>query len=197
VPADRRVILPPRQAWDDTGRDRPQRGEHADAEDELVRFGKCNPPHGSESSSGARQLRSSAHERQNSHCGRDRTRGGLLLAATPASARTAAPKGSCKLLTVNEVGEILGTPAAAGKQKTRKGPTQTNDQCVWAAKKKGTGGLKGQPLQLELVVESGGSIVDDYQRVKAEDPDDTELVSGLGDDAFVQDNDLHVLVGAG
>ena len=120
---------------------------------------------------------------------------GLALAATPASARTAAPKGSCKLLTVKEVGEILGTPAGAGKQKTRKGPTQTNDQCVWAAKKKGTGGLKGQPLQLELVVESGGSIVTDYQTEKASDPTEVEQVAGLGNDAFVKDLDLHVLVG--
>jgi hypothetical protein len=119
----------------------------------------------------------------------------LAFAAAPASAATAAPKGSCKLLTVREVGEILGTPSGAGKQRTRKGPTETQDQCVWAAKKEGTGGLKGQPLQLELVVESGGAIVNDYQTATTSDPTEVDPVSGLGDDAFVKDLDLHVLVG--
>jgi hypothetical protein len=124
--------------------------------------------------------------------------GGLALAGGTAGAfpvPAAAPKGSCKLVTVREVGTILGTPAAAGKQKTRKGPTQTNDQCIWAAKKKGTGGLKGQPLELELVVESGPGIVNDYQTVKAQDPTEVDTVTGLGDDAFIKDLDLHVLVG--
>src|SRR5262245_49876167 len=62
---------------------------------------------------------------------------GVALAASPASARTAVPKGSCKLLTVREVGEILGTPSDAGKQKTRSAAGITGDRCVWEAKKKG------------------------------------------------------------
>ena len=120
---------------------------------------------------------------------------GVVLAATPVSARSVAPKGSCKLLTVKEVGDVLGTPAGAGKQKTRTGTTETQDQCVWAAKKKGTGGIKGQPLKLELVVESGGGIVDDYQTARSSGPSEVDQVSGIGDDAFIKDLELHVLVG--
>ena len=120
---------------------------------------------------------------------------GVALAAAPTSARTVAPKGSCKLLTVSEAGEILVTSSGAGKQKTRSGPTETQDQCVWAAKKKGTGGIKGQPLKRELVVESDGGIVDDYQTAKSSDPSEVDEVSGIGDDAFIKDLELHVLVG--
>lgn len=58
----------------------------------------------------------------------------------------------------------------------------------------GTGGLKGQPLQLELVVESGGSIVNDYQTAKTSDPTEADALSGLGDEAFINDMRLHVLV---
>ncbi len=123
---------------------------------------------------------------------------GLAMAAAPAAAfpaRVAAPKGSCKLITVRETGGILETRAGAGKQKTRKAGGQTNDQCVWAAKKKGTGGVKGQPLQLELVVEAGTGLVDDYNAAKAADPAESDAVPGLGDDAFIKDLKLHVLVG--
>jgi hypothetical protein len=120
---------------------------------------------------------------------------GVALAATPASARTAAPKGSCKLLTVSEVGEILGTPSGAGKQKTRSAAGITGDRCVWEAKKKGTGGLKGRPLELEVVVESGTTLADSYQKAKAADPTESDEVPGLGDDAFIKDLKLHVLVG--
>ena len=69
--------------------------------------------------------------------------GGLALAGGTAGAFPvpgAAPKGSCKLVTVREVGTILGTPAGAGKQKTRKGPTQTNDQCIGPPRRKGPAG---------------------------------------------------------
>ncbi len=124
---------------------------------------------------------------------------GLAIAAAPAAAspaRVAAAKGSCKLITVRETGGILETPAGRGKQKTRKAGGQTNDQCVWAAKKKGTGGLKGQRLQLELVVESGTGLVDDYNTAKAADPTKSTAVPGLGDDAFIKDLKLHVLVGS-
>ncbi|HKA93787.1 MAG TPA: hypothetical protein VKE97_08285 [Acidimicrobiia bacterium] len=120
---------------------------------------------------------------------------GVALAASPASARTAVPKGSCKLLTVREVGEILGTPSDAGKQKTRSAAGITGDRCVWEAEKKGTGGLKGRPLELEVVVESGTTLVDSYQKAKAADPIESDDVPGLGDDAFVKDLKLHVLVG--
>jgi hypothetical protein len=56
-------------------------------------------------------------------------------------------------------------------------------------------GLTGQPLTLEIAVESGGRIVETYQTLKAEDPLDTDTISGLCDDAFIKDLDLHVLVG--
>ena len=59
----------------------------------------------------------------------------------------------------------------------------------------GHGRAQGPALQRELVVESGGSIVTDYQTEKASDPTEVEQVAGLGDDAFVKDLDLHVLVG--
>jgi len=104
-------------------------------------------------------------------------------------------EGSCRLVTVREAGTILATRAGAGKQKTRKAGGQTNDQCVWAAKKKGTGGLKGQPLQLEVVVESGTGLVDNYQTAKARDPLEADDVAGLGDEALIKDLKLHVLVG--
>ena len=120
---------------------------------------------------------------------------GLALAAAPASATTAAPKGSCKLLTVREVGEILGTPAGAGKQTKRTAGGITGDRCVWAAKKKGTGGLKNQPLQLEVIVESGTTLADAYQQEKTSDPLKVDEVPGLGDDSFIKDLKLHVLVG--
>jgi hypothetical protein len=123
---------------------------------------------------------------------------GLATAAGPAAASpawVAAPKGSCNLITVREVGRMLATPVGAGKQKTRKAGGQTNDQCLWAAKKKGTGGVKNQPLELELVVESGTGLVNDYNTVKAADPTKTDAVPGLGDDAFIKDLKLHVLVG--
>jgi hypothetical protein len=121
--------------------------------------------------------------------------GSLALAATPASARTAAPKGSCKLLTAREAGQILGTPVGAGRQKTRTAQGITGDRCVWTAKKNGTGGLKGQPLELEVVVESGATLVNEYNTAKSADPTKTDAVPGLGDDAFIKDLKLHVLVG--
>jgi hypothetical protein len=123
---------------------------------------------------------------------------GLALAAAPAAAspaRAAAPKGACKYLTTREAGRILGTRAGGGKSVTRESGGVKNEGCEWKAKKKGTGGLEGQALSLEIAVESGTGIVDEYQTAKVEDPEDTEAVSGLGDDAFLADLDLHVLVG--
>ena len=122
---------------------------------------------------------------------------GVALAATPASARTTAPKGACKLLTVREVGTILGTRAGSGKSTTRTVSGIKNESCEWKAKKKGTGGIDGKPLSLEIAVESGGSVVDEYRSKKAEDPTEVTSVPGLGDDAFIEDfgQDLHVLAG--
>ena len=123
---------------------------------------------------------------------------GVVVAAGPAMASPVpevAPKGSCKLVTVSEAGRILGTPVRAGQQKTRTAQGITGDRCVWAAKKKGTGGLKGQPLQLEIVVESGATLVNDYNTAKSADPTKADAVPGLGDDAFIKDLKLHVLVG--
>jgi hypothetical protein len=123
---------------------------------------------------------------------------GVVVAAGPAMASPVpevAPKGSCKLVTVSEAGRILGTPVGSGQQKTRTGQGITGDRCVWAAKKKGTGGLKGQPLELEIVVESGATLVNDYNTAKSADPTKTDVVPGLGDDAFINDLKLHVLVG--
>jgi hypothetical protein len=118
---------------------------------------------------------------------------GGTAGASPVS--TAAPKGSCKLVTVREAGTILATPVAAGKQKTRTAQGITGDRCVWSAKKKGTGGLKGQPLELEVVVESGATLAASYQQEKAKDPLEADDVAGLGDEAFIKDLKLHVLVG--
>ena len=123
---------------------------------------------------------------------------GVVVAAGPAMASpvpAVAPKGACKLATVSEAGRILGTPVRAGQQKTRTAQGITGDRCVWAAKKKGTGGLKGQPLELEIVVESGATLVNDYNTAKSADPTKTDAVPGLGDDAFIKDLKLHVLVG--
>jgi hypothetical protein len=123
---------------------------------------------------------------------------GVVVPGAPAMAAPVpevAPKGSCKLVTVGEAGRILATPVGAGKQQTRTAQGITGDRCVWAAKKKGTGGLKGQPLQLEIVVESGDTLVGDYNTAKSADPTTTDAVPGLGDDAFIKDLKLHVLVG--
>ena len=121
---------------------------------------------------------------------------GLALVATPAAAAPgAAPKGACKYLTTRQAGRILGTPASTGESTVNRSGGRTNQSCVWNAKKKGAGGLEGQALSLEIAVESGEGLVDDYEVVKADDPLDTEEVAGLGDDAFVKDLDLHVLVG--
>ena len=123
---------------------------------------------------------------------------GVVVPGAPAMASPVpevAPKGSCKLVTVGEAGRILATPVGAGKQQTRTAQGITGDRCVWAAKKKGTGGLKGQPLQLEIVVESGATLVGDYNTAKSADPTTTDAVPGLGDDAFIKDLKLHVLVG--
>jgi hypothetical protein len=123
---------------------------------------------------------------------------GVAMAAGPAaasSAPVAPPKGACKLLTVQDAGSILGTAARSGKSTNRTVSGVKSESCEWKAKKKGTGGLKGQPLLLEIAVESGAGVVDTYQSEKAEDPLDTEAVTGLGDDAFIKDLDLHVLVG--
>jgi hypothetical protein len=73
-----------------------------------------------------------------------------------------------------------------------------NESCEWRAKKKGTGGIDGRPLSLEVAVESDQGLVDTYQTQKAgEDPLDIEEVPGLGDDAYIEDLgvDLHALVG--
>ena len=123
---------------------------------------------------------------------------GLALAGGTAGASpvpAAAPKGSCKLVTVREAGRILATPVGAGKQKTASAQGITGDRCVWSAKKKGTGGLKGQPLELEVVVESGATLAAGYQQEKAADPLEADDVAGLGDEAFIKDLKLHVLVG--
>jgi hypothetical protein len=118
---------------------------------------------------------------------------GLMLAAAPAGASTtaAAQKGACKYLTTREAGTILGTRSGGGKSTS----ISETDSCTWKTRKKGTGGLKGQPLQLEVSVATGSEAVADYQEEKAKDPTDTEAVTGLGDDAFVNDLDLNVLVG--
>ena len=118
---------------------------------------------------------------------------GLTLAAVPAVASTpaAAPKGACKYLTTREAGRILGTPSGTGKSTSISG----TESCTWKAKKKGTGGLKGQPLQLEVGVATGAEAVAEYQQEKAEDPDDTEAVPGIGDEAFIKSLDLFVLTG--
>jgi hypothetical protein len=123
---------------------------------------------------------------------------GMALTAVPAAAspaRAAAPKGACKFLTTREAGRILGTRAGAGKSVTRESGGVKAEGCEWKAKKKGTGGLEGQALSLEIAVESGTGLVDEYQAAKVEDPEDTVAVAGLGDDAFLADLDLHVLVG--
>jgi hypothetical protein len=117
---------------------------------------------------------------------------GLALAATPASARTAAPKGSCKLLTAREAGRILGTPAGS----TKRTSNARADSCTWNAKKKGTGGLKGQPLGLEITVATGQAGVEAYQNAKARQPDENEPVPGLGDEAFIRSLDLAILSGS-
>ena len=114
---------------------------------------------------------------------------GLALAATPASARTAAPKGSCKLLTTREAGRILGTAVGS----TKRVSNARADSCTWDAKKKGTGGLKGQPLGIEITVATGQAGVDAYQNAKTREPDENESVPGLGDEAFVRSLDLAVL----
>jgi hypothetical protein len=46
---DGRVVVPTGQPGDDTRRDRAQRGEHTDAEDQLMRLGTWWSPHGPES----------------------------------------------------------------------------------------------------------------------------------------------------
>jgi hypothetical protein len=119
---------------------------------------------------------------------------GVAITAAPATASpapTAAPKGSCKLLTIREVGQVLDTPAGAGKRVSN----AQADSCSWAAKKKGTGGLKGQPLKLEITVATGQVGVDAYQKEKAAKPSETQPVPGLGDDAYTRDLDLAVLSG--
>lgn len=124
--------------------------------------------------------------------------GGLAMTTGTAiamPARAAAPKGSCKLITVRQVGKIIGTTVSAGVQNTRKASGQTNDQCIWQAKTNGTGGVADAPLQLELVVESGTGIVNDYQRVKADQTTPSQPVPGLAKDAFSKDSKLHVLKG--
>jgi hypothetical protein len=123
---------------------------------------------------------------------------GVVLASVPAAAspaRVAAPKGACKYLTTREAGRILGSRAGAGKSVTRQTRGRKIEACEWKAKKKGTGGIEGQALSLEIAVESGTGVVDEYEAAKVEDPEDTLAVSGLGDDAFLADLDLHVLVG--
>jgi hypothetical protein len=124
--------------------------------------------------------------------------GVMVGAGEPATASPVpqvAPKGSCKLLTGSQAGRILATPVGTGQQKTRTAQGITGDRCVWAAKKKGTGGLKGQPLELEIVVESGTTLVNDYNTAKSADPTKTDAVPGLGDEAFIMSLKLHVLVG--
>jgi hypothetical protein len=119
---------------------------------------------------------------------------GLAITTAPATAApalAAAPKGSCTLVTVREAGRILGTPTRAGKRTSFTG----TDECKWAAKKKGTGGLKGRPLQLAITVSTGPEAVADYQEEKTEDPSETEAIPGLGDEAFIRDLDVNVLVG--
>jgi hypothetical protein len=121
---------------------------------------------------------------------------GVALAAVPAAAApAAAPKGACKYLTTREAGRILGTRAGGGKSVTRDSGGVKAEACEWKAKKKGTGGIEGQALSLEIAIETGTGIVDEYQTAKVEDPEDTGAVSGLGDDAFIANLDLHVLVG--
>jgi hypothetical protein len=118
---------------------------------------------------------------------------GLVVAAAPAGASrpAAAQKGACKYLTTREAGTILGTRSGGGKSTS----ISESESCTWKAKKKGTGGLKGQPLQLEVSVATGSEAVADFQEEKAEDPTETEAVTGLGEDAFVKDLDLNVLIG--
>jgi hypothetical protein len=120
--------------------------------------------------------------------------GGLAVAGGTAGASpvpAAAPKGSCKLLTARELRKILGTPVGSSKRISN----AQADSCTWSAKKKGTGGLKGQPLGLEITVATGQVGADAYQKEKAAEPSETQPVPGLGDDAYVRDLDLAVLSG--
>ena len=111
--------------------------------------------------------------------------------AGASSAPAAAPKGSCKLVTVSEAGKILGTPVGG----TKRISNADADSCTWKAKKKGTGGLKARPLGLEITVATGQVGVNAYQKEKTADPSETQSVPGLGDDAYIRDLDLAVLSG--
>ncbi|HKH26602.1 MAG TPA: hypothetical protein VKB11_05625, partial [Acidimicrobiia bacterium] len=53
-----------------------------------------------------------------------------------------------------------GTPSGSGKSTSISG----TESCTWKAKKKGTGGLKGQPLQLEVGLATGAEAVAEYQQ---------------------------------
>lgn len=121
---------------------------------------------------------------------------GVALSVVPVAASAAPvakPKGSCKLLTVREVGKVLGE--AVGNGKLVSVPGQQTKSCFWLAKKKGTGGVDDVPLQLEIAVETGSGAVDDYEAARSEDPSNTTDVNGLGDGAFSAGNELYVLAG--
>jgi hypothetical protein len=45
------------------------------------------------------------------------------------------------------------------------------------------------------VVESGATLVNDYNTAKSADPSKTDAAPGVGADAFIKDLKLHVLVG--
>ncbi len=45
------------------------------------------------------------------------------------------------------------------------------------------------------MVESGATLAASYQQEKAKDPLEADDVAGLGDEAFIKDLKLHVLVG--
>jgi hypothetical protein len=111
---------------------------------------------------------------------------GVALAAAPTVAGATAPDGRgrkppapCKLLTRGEVEDLLREPV--GKGQAEDGPRAR--ECQWTSPEDGTGGIEGQPLGLEVIVDTRRQPLADFEE-QVQDQDN-EAVDGVGDEAFV------------
>lgn len=102
----------------------------------------------------------------------------LMLVGSPASAKPAT--GSCALLTRAEIKAVFGRAAAK--------PTTNAGTCFWDV----GGGLGRGGGQVEVSIERGAVGVQDFQdsRSPVSSP-----VNGLGDQAFLDGEELEVLKG--
>jgi hypothetical protein len=130
---------------------------------------------------------------------------GVVGMASPVGAQTPEPTSAvCSLLTVGEVGTVLGQPVSDGvaTQSELPGNGGTEDRCTWETTASDTGIISGSRLQFVASVQSNcarpnpkGCFRSDKQEAES-DHEEKDLKKIRGNEAFyVFTGEVEVLVG--